>query len=335
MGVCDGPAGISCCVCVTWFFDPCRRHDDRRDGLLLRQFVAGASGQATRLRVTDRLFLSCGTEPPRFNMPKKRKTSGAGKVVEDALGPAAKNFGKEIAPLGKSAGALTNRVGQLLLRSLGNLVYGLEKAEEYIKEALANRLKDVPQEKIVEPEPRIAVPAMQALTYSLHEKHIAEMFANLLAADMNADTKKDVHPAFVEFIKEMTSLEAKVLIALSARHQIEGQIRFGTRRQFINHARTYSFTIEGVEIDRYPTALDNLDRLGLIDFKEEYPTGFEAWIKGAEEEAKLLFEEGMKVEGNKAWTATVPGARGHLHHRGIYLTHLGHAFVNVCMKGLK
>jgi hypothetical protein len=61
---------------------------------LLRQFAAGASGQATSLRFIDRQFLSCGTEPPRFNMPKKRKTSGVGKVVEDALGPAAKNFGR-------------------------------------------------------------------------------------------------------------------------------------------------------------------------------------------------------------------------------------------------
>ena len=53
---------------------------------------------------------------------------------------------------------------------------------------------------------------MQALTYSLDEEHIREMFANLLAADMNADTKKGAHPAFVEFIKDMTPIEAKLLL---------------------------------------------------------------------------------------------------------------------------
>jgi hypothetical protein len=71
------------------------------------------------------------------------------------------------------------------------------------------RLKGVPREKIVPPEPRIAVPALQALTYSLDDKLIRDMFANLLAADMNVDTKRDAHPAFVEIIKEMTPAEAR------------------------------------------------------------------------------------------------------------------------------
>ena len=61
------------------------------------------------------------------------------------------------------------------------------------------------------PNPRIAVPALQALTYSLDDELIREMFANLLAADMNAETKKDAHPAFVELIKEMTPADARVL----------------------------------------------------------------------------------------------------------------------------
>jgi Abortive infection alpha len=266
---------------------------------------------------------------------EKPKASGMQKVAEEAFAPAAKEFGKEVAPLGKAAGALTNRIGQLLLKPFNGLIYGLEKAAEYIEKAVAERLKDVPQDKVVEPQPRIAVPAMQALTYSLDEEYIREMFANLIAADMNADTKADAHPAFVELIKEMTSLEARLLLALKRGDQIEGQVRFGTRRQFINHARTYSFTIEGVEIDRYPTALDNLVRLGLINFKEEYPTGFEAWIEESKEGAKLLFEEEMKVESNKAWAATIADAKGYLRCRGIYLTDLGRAFVNVCMKDLK
>src|SRR5262245_46888755 len=117
---------------------------------------------------------------------EKPKASGIQKVAEEAFTPAATEFGQEIAPLGRATGALTNRVGQLLLMPFSGLVYGLEKSAEYIKRAVTERLKDVPQDKIVEPQARIAVPAMQALTYSVEEQHIREMFANLLAADMNA-----------------------------------------------------------------------------------------------------------------------------------------------------
>src|SRR5262249_5102896 len=111
--------------------------------------------------------------------------------------------------------------------------------------------------------------------------------------------------------------------------------RFGTRVEFVNHARAYSFKVEGVSRNEYPMALDNLGRLGLIEFKDDYPQGFEAWEAKVGEDSKRLFEEGLKDESNKAWAATVPGAGGFVHYRGIFLTDLGRAFVNICMKGLK
>ena len=52
---------------------------------------------------------------------------------------------------------------------------------------VTRRLVGIAEGKIVPPNPRIAVPAMQALVYSVGEEHIRDMFANLLAADMNID----------------------------------------------------------------------------------------------------------------------------------------------------
>jgi hypothetical protein len=75
------------------------------------------------------------------------------------------------------------------------------------------------------------VPALQALTYSLVEEAIREMFANLMAADMNSDRKGDVHPAFVELIKEMTPLEAQILRTLKdgPRTEFVGQVKEGSK----------------------------------------------------------------------------------------------------------
>jgi Abortive infection alpha len=76
---------------------------------------------------------------------------------------------------------------------------------------LAKRLERIPPENRATPNPRIAVPAIQALAYSFDEKIIREMFANLLEADSKVDRKGKAHPAFVQLIKQMTPLDAKVL----------------------------------------------------------------------------------------------------------------------------
>lgn len=163
--------------------------------------------------------------------PKDAKEAAGGSQIDPttrALGPAADEFGKEIVPLGKKAGALTNRVGDLLLRALEPLVYGLEISANWIEKAVTDRLNNVPQDQIRPPNPRIAVPALQALTYSMEDSLMRDMFANLLAADMNAAKKEDAHPAFVEFIKEMTPADARVLKIARAAPQTSFIVRVGS-----------------------------------------------------------------------------------------------------------
>jgi hypothetical protein len=146
----------------------------------------------------------------------------------------------------------------------------------------------------------------------------------------------DVHPAFVELIKEMTSIEAKVLSALQVRPQIAGRIRFGTPIEFVQGGYVYSFTVTGVEKKEYPKALSNLDRLGLIEFGDTYPIGFEEWEKTVEEECKRQFVASLEERAFTALaTKMFPGGAGNVHFRGIYLTDLGKAFVDICMKDLK
>jgi hypothetical protein len=103
--------------------------------------------------------------------------------------------------------------------------------------------------------------------------------------------------------------------------------------EFITHDRAYSFAVEGVHKDEYRKALDNLERLRLVQINDEFPSELEAWKERIEEDNKPLFDELSKLEGYKSWAPS--DARGFVDLTGIHLTDLGRAFANVCMKGLK
>jgi Abortive infection alpha len=272
-------------------------------------------------------------------MAKRKKSkprSDKGTVAQRALGPAADKFGRAVAPLGKEVGEESVKVGRILLSAIKGMVWGLDRIGVWLGAAISARLKDTPKEKIVEPTPRIAVPAVQALVYSMQDEFIREMFANLIAADMNADKKGDVHPAFVELIKEMTPGDARVFSSVVARSQI--RFRIGVRRDTWQHL-DINFSFDVPEMDR--RAIDfsvrNLVRLGLIEMREtEYPSSEE--FEQREQAARDPFEK--MVQG----VATVPadwheaikalmssGSKVEVVRSGIYVTGFGVDFWNTCM----
>jgi Abortive infection alpha len=195
----------------------------------------------------------------------RSRAAGSGSLTIRAVGPAAESFGREIASLGERSGILAKRVGHLILDAAEFGVTKVEKVADYLRASVSEKLKDVPEEKIVEPDPRIAIPAIEALIYSINEEHIRDMFAHLLAADMNADTKSRVHPAFVNFIKEMTPLDAECLQELKKNPQIEFRPRITSNSLGADAGkRSYSImTREGITAD-LETSIDNLERLGLV-----------------------------------------------------------------------
>jgi hypothetical protein len=269
------------------------------------------------------------SEEPKSDVPKIPEAED--KLSQQALGPAAREFGRKVAPLGAEAGHLTLRVGLALIRSLKPLVHGWEKLADWIEQEMTKRLKDVPREKIVPPEPRIAVPALQALTYSLDDELIPEMFANLLAADMNVDRKGDAHPAFVEIIKEMTPADARVLMSVrDANKEVEFTVRVGSPHAFWTLATRYSFEIEGLSASECEKSLSNLQRLGLVEAREEFPTSDKhneivLALKKEFEPAKNDSEARARAAGDGI------GIGIDVRRRGLYPTPLGQGFVKVCM----
>ena len=135
--------------------------------------------------------------------------AGVGKAIEtvpelyeDALQPAAKESGKTL--------ALPLQVVNAALSGVRIWVANREYKVAETEKLLAKKLENVNPEKVVPPEPYVAVPALQAISYSVDCEELRELYANLLAHSMYEDTKNSVHPAFVEIIKQLSPLDARV-----------------------------------------------------------------------------------------------------------------------------
>lgn len=88
------------------------------------------------------------------------------------------------------------------------------KQNQYIKEFkedLKTRLDNIDSDKIIEPKANIVGPALETAKYYYEEEYYKEMFTKLIASNCNKDKSNDVHPAFIEIIKQLSPLDAKVL----------------------------------------------------------------------------------------------------------------------------
>lgn len=124
-------------------------------------------------------------------------------VYKDALSPAVKPIGEILSFLPRTVKVAFNGVEKWLINK--------EETLRLTAESVREKIKAVPEEKLVEPEPYVAIPAMQQLSYCVNNEELRDLYANLLVSSMNADKKWQVHPAFVDIIKQLTPDEAKLL----------------------------------------------------------------------------------------------------------------------------
>ena len=74
---------------------------------------------------------------------------------------------KDIAkPVFQEVGSVAGRSAKALLAPLRGLLWGWERIEEFVESEVKKRLDKIPEEKRKSPEPEIAVPLLQALTYT-------------------------------------------------------------------------------------------------------------------------------------------------------------------------
>lgn len=201
-----------------------------------------------------------------------------GQVIDQSSGVLEKAYDDLAHPTAKSVGNTLSLVPRTIGVWLGKWEKWVINGEESIRltaEAVREKAEKIPEEKLTEPEPYVAIPAVQQLSYCFDSQELREMYANLLVSSMNTDTKGQVHPAFVDTIKQLTPDEAKLLKAIPREMSnvplIDLQVKLGHNRGHISIVR--NFTNIGDAICQEPqnvcAYVENLDRLKLITILED------------------------------------------------------------------
>ncbi|CEP41663.1 Uncharacterised protein [[Clostridium] sordellii] len=200
--------------------------------------------------------------------------------------------------------------------------YNLSETEKL----LSQKLESIDPNKIVQPETHIAVPALQAISYSMDNEDLRNLYANLLSKSMNMDTKDSIHPAFVEIIKQLSPLDAKVL-SIICNNKVNPLIDiniFNTVTGAISGRIQSNFTnIDIADPKLVSISIENLKRLNLI----EVPSGV-SYIK------EEVYEDVYKSDYYKVLEEACskhPGFEIDRHHKSIRVTDMGQSFYEICV----
>ena len=179
-------------------------------------------------------------------------------LYHDTLQPSAQETGKMLARIPRAINAAFSRLDKWIL----NREYSVDET----KKLLTEKLNKVDPDKIVEPEPYVAIPAIQAISYAMNSDELRNLYANLLAKSMISDTKDTVHPSFVEIIKQMSPIDAHIFqIIMSSQPRpiidLEKELPGGGSLLIQSHCSW----ISEFSIKQGAASIDNLLRLGLIE----------------------------------------------------------------------
>ena len=154
------------------------------------------------------------------------------------------------------------------------------KLEDF-KNELEQKLSSIPEEKLVEPDLMIAGPALEALKYTYDKEELKNMYLNLLTSSMNKDIKDKAHPSYVEIIRQLTPLDAKVFKRLQDLGQVacaHAILKIDNSNKVYSSAYPNYIVMELLDLgDEFhlSTSISNLIRLGLIHHEDNSINGFD------------------------------------------------------------
>lgn len=247
-------------------------------------------------------------------------------LYEDALQPTVQEVGKLAARIPRAINAAFSSLDKWIL----NKEYNVDETKKLLEEKLEN----VEPEKIVTPESYVAVPAIQAISYSMNSEELRNLYANLLAKSMNSDTKDLVHPSFVEIIKQMSPIDSLVFKTIMQRETNPLIDLVYEKREsdfpIPSAMRTIATNISDIDVAPIETvcvSIDNLVKHNLICV----PTD-SAYTENSNYD-KILKSQYYMLQ-YKSNPDTSDGFKFSYQKKMIKKTNLGIAFYEVCVKDL-
>ena len=236
-------------------------------------------------------------------------------LYEDAFQPTVQEAGKFVARIPRAINAAFSGLDKWIL----NKEYSVDET----KKLLAQKLENVEPEKIVEPEPYVAIPALQALSYSMNSKELRNLYANLLAKSMNVNTKDKVHPIFVDIIRKMSPLDAYIIKIIYLNNSNDNLF------DFIHD------TNETPNKQNLIVSFCTLDSLGLIHPAASFTHGYDIYLGPSNfySHAAKAYYKKDKTSMNKYIYSLMPihGRAGKPAPDLIQLSALGKSFSLICL----
>lgn len=179
-------------------------------------------------------------------------------LYNDSLKSAVQESGKAISLIPRAINAALSPLRQWIAQK----EYNVAETEKL----LAEKLKHISPDKISTPEAYIAIPTMQALSYSMTSAELRNLYANLLARAMNVDTKNSVHPSFIEIIKQLSPIDSVIFkIIMTSKFRPLITIQSKTPNGGVVTVQEYFSWITDYDPIQCCTSFSNLLRLGLIE----------------------------------------------------------------------
>lgn len=224
-------------------------------------------------------------------------------VYQDALQPAVRELGTGLQTVARTV--------HIVLAPVAALVWGYDQVKDFVSTRVAEKLKGVPPERIRTPEPNVVGPALQALRYTGHQESLRELYANLLATALDADTAPQAHPAFVDMIKNMSPDEARIMRLFAGGSWfpvIDVRIYFKGQEGYQVIMRSFSEIGQKSECAfpaMTPSYIDNLSRLGLVEspgalgLGSPYLTGDNIYEPLEQSQDIVAIKDAAAAEGNR------------------------------------
>ncbi len=237
---------------------------------------------------------------------EKGKAAIVGELVKEvAKSPKVREAGDQIA---QTVLTISKTINVCLL-PIAAVNFGYEKAREYFMNCFSkdfeNKTKSIPKECVVEPKISIVGPALQGLAFSCEEDELKSMYISLIAAAIDVRKAQDVHPAFIEIVRQITAKEAILLqtvLSLDIMPIAQLILHDGEDGRFLvmtRHLMSVAVYTEGSNEQNIveQSMVENWIRLGLVEVSYEDLLATRAYydfVKGAPKYLEL-----HKVHGDR------------------------------------
>lgn len=188
-----------------------------------------------------------------------------------------------LTPIGKTVGETISSLFSLVFWPITTISKMANGKQEYLlakqgetkklqlakfKSEIEEKLKAIPEEKLIQPDHRIICDAMEKSQSALGEDDIRQLYANLIANAANSDIANQIHPSFSTIISQLSPLDAQNLEIMDmlglcpiARFEIHDKNGKGFR---IMHPEVFLSNPEQQDTAIQAVSLNSLARLQLI-----------------------------------------------------------------------